>query len=164
MVRYFTLTLKFLSCILTRIVFTPYSTSPNLCQKLRFSSACFSVIFLLFWNLLYFIQRKLNWGSEWFVTFVLLGLWCWSYLIYKSLNFQFSNRSFIKRQTGNSTSSDNEWQLWKKVVFLGFLSGLFLLYWSLSFSSFHSTRNKLKFWMICNVCFVGGLMLILLDL
>ena len=72
------------------------STFPTLCQKLLFSCYCFSS-FLLFWNLLlsgfHSVRIKLN--SKWFVTFALSVLWCWSYLIYKSLKSQFSNQTIF---------------------------------------------------------------------
>ena len=42
-----------------------------------------------------FIQWELNWSSKWFVTFALSVLWCWSYLIYKSLKSQFSNQTTL---------------------------------------------------------------------
>ena len=40
-----------------------------------------------------FIQWELKWSPEWIVTFALSLLWCWSYLTYKSLKFQFSNHT-----------------------------------------------------------------------
>ena len=49
-------------------------------------------------------------------------------------------------------------------VFHGSPFVLFLWFWNLVPSSFYSARIKLKFWIICNVCFVGTLMLILIYL
>ena len=49
-------------------------------------------------------------------------------------------------------------------VFHGSPFVLFLWFWNLVPSSFYSARIKLKFWIICNVCSVGTLMLILIYL
>ena len=65
------------------------------------------------------------------------------------------------RFTGNSTFPT----LYQKLlVSLSCFSVLFLLFCNLLFSGLHSVRIKLKFWMIYDVCFVGSLMFILLDL
>ena len=65
----------------------------------------------------------------------------------------------IIRFSGNSVFST----LCQKLLFsLSCFSFVFLLLWNLFVSSFHSVRIKLKFWVICDVCFVGSLTLVLL--
>ena len=57
------------------IGFSGNSTLQTLCKKLLISMTRLSVLFMLFWNLLF----------SSFVTLVLLVLWCWSYLTTKGL-------------------------------------------------------------------------------
>ena len=52
--------------------------------------ACFCYFETFYFQV--FIQWELNWSSEWFVTLAWSVLWCWFYLTYQSLKFQFSNQ------------------------------------------------------------------------